>query len=184
MRSPRFRLSHAVAALAVLMACAVAASISFASSRPMEDPEHRDARRAAVRLLTVDAAARQMPSDLRERDRAFRSGAEDRRRLLASVWAPSALDQRVRETEAGWTHVLRDREYKPYSDNRYVVTDWREVKDVRAGVLVVVRGHMEYQDSATGRWHGSADGTELLTLTRVDGDWQLLREVLENYNPS
>lgn len=184
MPSPLSLLSRTGVVLAVLMVCVVVVSMWFTSGSRMSDHERRNARVAAVRLLTADRAAGQMPSDLEERARTFQSGTGDRRRLLATVWAPSALERQVREMEAGWAHAVGDRDYSPYSDNRYVVTDWREVDKVRGGARVTVRGHMEYLDSACGQWKGSADGTEVLTLTRVGGDWRLLREVLEDYNPS
>lgn len=184
MTSRRLRPSRVLAALVVLAAIAATASIRFAAGRTPNDDESSDAREAAVRLLTVDASAGRMPSDVRERQRTYESGTADRRGLLATVWAPSALEQRVQDWEAGWASVVGDPSYLAYSDNRYVVTDWREVTRVPGGVRVVVRGHMEYQYSANRQWGASADGTQVLTLTRVDGDWRLVGEVVKNYNPS
>ncbi|MCX6400568.1 MAG: hypothetical protein NTX33_11635 [Propionibacteriales bacterium] len=173
--------------LAVALTVAVFAGVAIAwtaTHRGMTDEEQGEAREAAVELLTRNGAAGRMPSDLTERAHAFKTEANARRDLLATVWAPSVLDEVVSELEAAWRPVLRDRGYLAYSDNRFVVTKWHEAKQVRQGVQVVMRGHMEYKDAASGQWHGSADGTEHLTLTSVEDEWRLLDERVEDYNPS
>lgn len=168
----------------VLALCLLAGAAWFATHRDLSDEERNDVREAAVRLLTEDAAVGRMPHDLGDRARAFEAGADERREQLASVWAPSALDEHVRDWEDAWKQVLRDKDYRAYDDNRFVVMEWREARKAGDDVEVVVRGHMEYRFAKTGQWVSAADGTEHLTLTRVGGEWRLHEERVEDYNPS
>lgn len=61
----------------------------------MTDHEQDEVRQSAVQLLTRKGAAGRMPSDLTARAQTFKTGAEARRELLATVRAPSVLRDRA-----------------------------------------------------------------------------------------
>lgn len=155
----------------------------FYIHRPISAVDREAARTAAIRLLTADTAVGQMPADLDERKRIFETQADERRAALAKVWTPVVLPSHVRDWEDGIGAFHFDSTYEAYTDSRFVVAEWRTVKRVIGGIQVVVRGHMAYKDAESGEWVGSTEGTEHLTMTRVTGEWRLVRETVSDYYP-
>jgi hypothetical protein len=151
---------------------------------PMTGSERDEVRAAGVALLAADTAVGQWPADMKGREHSFKTGADARRAALAKVWVPWLVGQHVKEWEAGLAEFYDDPSYEPYDNNRFVVTDWRSTRQKIDRVQVVFRGHHEYRDSKTGEWSRSADGTEELTLRRIDGRWLIAHESVSDYNPS
>lgn len=169
----------------VLVVVAALAAVGTANlGWPISGADSEEARAAAVRLLTADVAVGQMPADLTDRKREFETGAPARREALSKIWFPLVARYQARNWEEGLRSVVNDRWYRAYVDNKYVVTDWRSIRRVPGGFLVVFRGHMNYRDAKSGEWGGSQAATEHLIITRVAGDWRLMSEFITDYNPS